>query len=104
MVAGRKPTIWASSAVVAVAERRTGRVWGTGAGKAPNPMTSSTPSWRPRATTSEVNWCQRRSGSGPDSTSRLRPERLAPQRRVISGQVKPMLTPFSIRMMGRRAR
>ncbi len=67
MAPGTTPTRATSSAdcAGAVAARRTGRVWGAGAGNAPIPTASRTSSSRARPTTASVNDRQPKSGSGP---------------------------------------
>ena len=104
MVAGRNPTLLARARSVDVPARRTGRVWGTGEGKAPSPTTISTFSRATRATTSAMNWFHRMSGSGPLSTSIDRPVRLVATSRLICGQRSSVSTPLTIRRTGRRAR
>src|SRR5579875_1564277 len=103
-VAGIVPTRAASSGSGLVPTRRTGRVCGTGAGKAPSPKTISTPSRAARATTSAMNRCQRMSGSGPWSIRTLRPVRLVAPSSRSSGQRSSVSTPLTMRSTGRRAR
>ena len=63
------PTELASSLVVALATIVGVRVWGTGAGKAPRPTSMRTPNIWARSPMASAYAFQRRSGSGPASTS-----------------------------------
>ena len=53
----------------AVAARRTGRVWGAGAGKAPSPTTIRTPSSRASVTTEVDERGPAEVGLGPDQVA-----------------------------------